>query len=178
MIYNANNQNDPGHWGPSQSESIDIKTALKTHKKPLLIIGAVVLVILSALFWMGVYASMNDSGSSSSSSGSLGVASGSLYDDEFWTMEEMAYLDLMYEAQAEDGITGTGFANHQYAVIHGHTVCELLDTYYVEDIADSLSRNSDGILYKVSNKTKAYGIVAASIHLCNEHAPEVHRWMN
>lgn len=178
MIYNANNQNSPGPWVPPQSEAVDLKTALKNHKKPLLIIGAVVLVILSALFWMGVYTSMNDSGSSSSSSGSLGVASGSLYDDEAWTMEEMAYLDLMYEAQAEDGITGTGFANHQYAVIHGHTVCELLDTYYVEDIADSLSRNNEGILYKVSNKTKAYGIVAASIHLCPEYAPEVYEWVN
>lgn len=137
--------------------------------------------LLVSLFLVGfVYNFINapDSRSTSSSSGSLGVASGSLYDDEFWTMEEMAYLDLMYEAQAEDGITGTGFANHQYAVIHGHTVCELLDTYYVEDIADSLARNSEGILYKVSNKTKAYGIVAASVHLCPEHASEVYEWVN
>lgn len=128
--------------------------------------------LIVSLFLVGfVYNLINapDSRSTSSSSSSS---------DPGWSTDEVAYLDLMYEAQAEDGITGTGFANDEYAVIHGHTVCELLDTYYVEDIADSLARNNDGILYKVSNKTKAYGIVAASIHLCPEYAPEVYEWMN
>ena len=163
MIYNANNQNDPGRWGPSHSESVDTKTALKTYKKPLLIIGAVVLVVLSALFWTGLFVSMSDSGSSSISNRPVA---------------EQEYLDLLYEAHREDGDRSHTFANDSEAVAHGYTVCELLDTYYIEDIADALAVNREGILRGVSLESKAYGIAAASIKLCPEHLPEVRNWVN
>lgn len=95
-----------------------------------------------------------------------------------WSEDEVAYLDLLNEAHAEDGDRGHTFANDGYALAHGYTVCELLDDYYVEDVADALAYNNEGILWKVSAESKAYGLVSATIHLCPEHAAEVYAWMN
>lgn len=131
------------------------------------IIAASALVVI--IFLVGFaynFTNAPDGGSSDLSSQSL------------WSSNEQAYLDLLNEAHAEDGDRGHTFANDAYAVAHGKTVCELLDIYYIETIADSIAYNNEGILYKVSMESKAYGIVSAAVNLCPEHADEVYAWMN
>ena len=148
-----------------------VRNLTPATKAVIAILSVIVLIFASILFWIGIANWLGDD------SDDYGQSSGTSFsDDELWSTEEMAYLVLLYEAHAEDGDRGHTFASDGYAVIHGHTVCELLDTYYIETIADSVARNNEGILWKVSDSSKAYGIVAAALHLCPEHAEEVYDW--
>lgn len=164
MNYNASNQNSPGPWVPPQDNSVDAKTSMSNTKLTAIILGVFAVISIGVLFWVGVVVSLT-SDSDRTSSSNRPVA-------------EQEYLDLLYEAHREDGDRSHTFANDNEAVAHGYTVCELLDTYYIEDIADSLAVNREGILRGVSLESKAYGIVAASIKLCPEHLPEVNNWIN
>lgn len=171
MIYNANNQNDPGRsgpWVPPQSDPATPKTSMSNTKLTAIILGGFAIISIGILFWVGMVVSVTSDTASSS-----GTASSSNR-----PVAEQEYLDLLYEAHREDGDRGHTFANDSEAVAHGYTVCELLDTYYIEDIADAIAINREGILRGVSMESKAYGIAAASIKLCPEHLPEVRRWMN
>ena len=168
MIYNANNQNNPGPWVPPQPDPATAKTSMSNTKLTAIILGGFAIISIGILFWVGVVVSATSDTASSS-----GTASSSNR-----PVAEQEYLDLLYEAHREDGDRGHTFANDSEAVAHGYTVCELLDTYYIEDIADALATNREGILRGVSMTSKAYGIAAASIKLCPEHLPEVSRWIN
>lgn len=162
MIYNANNQNDDSRWTPSTEESASAGTAWQTHKKTILVLGGIALLLLSILFWIGVANFFGDDEPVNN-----GSSSGSSY-----TVED-EYMDIMYDK----GGFHT-FATDADAIQFGYNFCSSMDEFYIEDVAEALEQNNSGILRGVSLNTKVAASYAAVNTLCTEHYAELKAYAN
>lgn len=91
-------------------------------------------------------------------------------DEEGYATPQETYLALLELDRPHT------FASDNDAFIYGTVVCQLLDTYYVEDIAADIARDRSGILRGVSDQSKGTGIAAAATVLCPQHFDEVYAW--
>lgn len=126
-----------------------MKNLSSNAKFALALAAAVVGIILSILFWIGV--------------------AGYLKGDSR-PQAEQDYLETL----VVDG--PHTFANDEDAVAYGYDVCSMLDVYYMEYVAIQIEHDRTGILRGVSIQTKADGIIAAVTTICPEHEEEVIDW--
>lgn len=157
MIYG--NQNDGGRWTPNTTG-----TRPAAERKRILawtIVGVIAaLVIIAALG--GAVASYKQNQEAQQSA--------QMAEDEMEFLDSLSPRDRYYEEVRE------GFVSWRQAMNYGDESCELLDTYYVEELFERIVMNPSPANPSVQGTTsddRASAFLSAAINLCPDHTTEV-----